>query len=252
MPAEFEFKTRLQFLPLIEKKDRWLRIQEQESSRERFQYLLGPYWAQKNWEMQRSLGRGVSPNPSEAVSRDVLQAGHEVAARQLFAWSKSVDSLTSGHLLELHGLLALGNQTGKSRFREHDIESICEGHEPIEGVLVPEIVENALEWFKAESFYQMHEIEMSALMLTKLIDIHPFAEANGVTTRLISSFSLLRAGYPPAIFSPSKANEYARAIECAIGYNTQPLVDLLTESVHESLCSCLGEPLPPPSLKVIG
>src|SRR6185295_1418116 len=116
--------------------------------------------------------------------------------------------------------------------------------------LVPDVVENALEWFKAESFRQMHEVERAALMLAKLVDIHPFAEANGSTIRLFSNFYLLKAGYPPAVISASKAGEYAIAIQSAIRLHTQAIIDLLTESVHEALCFCLDEPPPPHTLKV--
>ena len=140
---------------------------------------------------------------------------------------------------------------GASRFREYEIESICEGHEPMEAVLVPEVVENALEWFKAESFHQMHEVERTALMLAKLVDIHPFEEANGRTIRLISNFYLLKAGYPPAVISASRASEYATAIQGAIHFHTQPIIDLLTESVMRSLAYCLDEPPPSPALKVL-
>ncbi|MFN8008081.1 MAG: Fic family protein [Terriglobia bacterium] len=252
MAEKLEFTTRHQFHPLIEKRDRWLRIQDQESSRGRFDQLVGPHWASQNWALQGSLQRVTSPKPSSSHHRDERLARHELAARQMVDWAQSLESLSSTHLLELHQLLSTGSSTGKSRFRENDIASICEAHEPIEAELVPAVVENALQWFQAESFHQMHEIERTALVLTKLVDIHPFGEANGITVRLISNFSLLRAGYPPAILSPLKADAYALAIENAIRFHTQPLVDLLAEAAHETLCICLGEPPPPPTLKVIG
>ncbi len=153
--------------------------------------------------------------------------------------------------MELHHLLVTGKAEGTTRFRETEIEPICAGHEPIESVLVPDVVENALEWFTAESFHQMHEVEKTALMLAKLIDIHPFAEANGSTIRLFSNFYLLKAGYPPAVISASRASEYAIAIQRAFHLHTQPVIDLLTESAHQALSFCLDEPTPPPQLKVL-
>jgi len=118
-------------------------------------------------------------------------------------------------------------------------------------VLVPDLVENALDWFRTESFHQMHEVEKMALMLAKLVDIHPFEEANGRTIRLVSNFYLLKAGYPPAVISASRASEYAIAIRSAMCFHTQPIIDLLTEALHQALAFCLNEPIPPPELKVL-
>ena len=108
-----------------------------------------------------------------------------------------------------------------------------------------------MEWFRAESFQQMHEIEKAALVLAKLLDIHPFEEASGKTIRLFSSFYLLKAGYPPAIIPPSQSSEYESAIQSAFHFHTQPIIDLLTEAVSRGLAYCLDEPPPPPILKVL-
>ncbi len=87
------------------------------------------------------------------------------------------------------------------------------GHEPTEAELVGPVIDNALGWFQSESFAQMHEVEKSALMLIKLLDVQPFDDANGRTLRLFSNFFLLKAGYPPAVIPASQASEYALALK---------------------------------------
>ncbi len=252
MAEDFEFKTRHQFHPLIEKKNRWIEIQDHEVPKKRFAQLLGPQWAYENWALHDTLRPETWSNHSTDPNREEQLKWHHLAARRIYGWAHGSDSLSTANFLELHHLLVTGNTRGVSKFRENDIKSICEGHEPMEAVLVPEVVENAMDWFSAESFHQMHEVEKAALMLAKLIDIHPFEEANGITIRLTSSFYLLQAGYPPAVLSGSKAGEYAIAIENAIRFHTQPLINLLTDSVYQALTFCLDESPPPPTLKVLG
>ena len=251
MVEDFEFKTRRQFFSIIEKKDRWRLIQDQEVPRKRFEELLGPRWAFDNWALDEYVSLKGRPKELLARRKEEQLEWHQLASRRIYQWAQSFDYLSVKNLLDLHHLFVTGEVVGASRFRETEIEPICEGHDPMEAVLVLDVVENALEWFKAESFHQMHEVERAALMLAKLVDIHPFAEANGSTIRLFSNFYLLKAGYPPAVISASKASEYAIAIQSAIRLHTQPIIDLLTESVHEALCFCLDEQPPPLTLKIV-
>ena len=125
------------------------------------------------------------------------------------------------------------------------------GHEPTEAELVGPVIDNALGWFQSESFAQMHEVEKSALMLIKLLDVQPFDEANGRTLRLFSNFFLLKAGYPPAIIPASQASEYALAVQSALRFDTQPIIDVIADATDRSLRWCLGEPPAPPKLKVL-
>ena len=84
--------------------------------------------------------------------------------------------------------------------------------------------------FSPKVLLAMHEVEKSALMLIKLLDVQPFDEANGRTLRLFSNFFLLKAGYPPAIIPASQADQYAVAIQRSLGFDTQPIIDLIAEA----------------------
>lgn len=251
MTEEFEFKTRRQFFSLIEKRDRWRLVQRQVLPRQRFEQLLGPQWAIDNCALDKNSLPDLWTKGALDHNWEKQLEWHQLATGRIYQWAQTCEFLSTENLLELHRLLVTGKAQGAARFRETEIKPICEGHEPMEAMLVPEVVENALEWFKAESFHQMHEVEKTALMLAKLIDIHPFEDANGRTIRLISNFYLLKAGYPPAVISASRASEYAFAIQGAMRFHTQPIIDLLTEAAHQSLSYCLNESPSPAELKVL-
>jgi hypothetical protein len=46
-------------------------------------------------------------------------------------------------------------------------------------------------------------LELAALAYQKLVSIHPFADANGRTCRLVADIILQRGGLPPAAFQGS-------------------------------------------------
>lgn len=60
--------------------------------------------------------------------------------------------------------------------------------------------------------------EINPLVLGPIIhfifaSIHPFADGNGRTARLLHSWILLKAGYPLFVFDPKKRNEYFNLLE---------------------------------------
>jgi fido (protein-threonine AMPylation protein) len=248
----FELRTRHQFAGLIERRDRWVLMRGQPEARARFEQLTGAEWARQNYGLKSVADGGLQKSESLDDSLFDSQLERHIAAVQtLLRFAEEKESLSGNDLLELHRVLVSGVHARAGKFRQQDASPLAPGHEPTDPELVAPIVDNALGWFQSESFAEMHEVEKSALMLIKLIDVQPFDEANGRTLRLFSNFFLLKAGYPPAIIPASQADQYALAIQRSLGFDTQPIIDLISEATDRSLRWCLGDPPAPPKLKVL-
>lgn len=251
MAERFELRTRHQFAGLIERRDRWVCLKEQPEARARFDQLVGPDWARQNYGLDAisdaAPWQAETPDPSRA---SWLQC-HIAAVQALLRLASEKDFLSGDDLLELHRILLSEFYQRAGEFRRQHATPLAEGHEPIEAELVAPVVDNALGWFQSESFAEMHEVEKSALMLIKLLDIQPFDEANGPTLRLFSSFFLLKAGYPPAVIPANQAGQYSLAIQSSLRLDTQPIIDLISDATDWSLRRCLGESAAPPRLKVL-
>jgi Fic family protein len=252
MAEKFQLKTRYQFAGIIEKRDRWQALRSELAARDRWERLLGPYWARQNCALDAISDPNLGNSKDLEGARALELQSHIAAAQMVMRFAEGKEALFSEDLLEIHRIMLAGIHPSAGSYRQRDMKSLGEGHEPTAAELVSPVVENALGWFQSPSFAEMHEVEKAALMLIKLVDIQPFDEGNGKTLRLFSGFFLLKAGYPPAIIPPDRAGQYAVAIHKALRLQTQPIIDLITEAVEHSLAYLLDEPAAPPKLTVLG
>ena len=247
----FELKTRRLFAGIIEQRNRWTQRQGGAGANLAFEKLTGEVWARHNCALDRP-GQGVGPEPESRQNEGRLQRERHVnAGRWFLERARQSAAPTPGDLGQLHSRLTGQPAGSHSDYRDGPAAPLLESHDPAEAELVPPLVDAALQWCRADSFAEMHEVEQAALVLLKLTDIQPFDRHNGKTLRLFSNFFLVRAGYPPAVIHSELADRYSMALRKALCYQTGPLVELLTESVAFSLGYCLGEPPAPPSFVVL-
>ena len=251
MGNEFELKTRRLFAGIIGQRDRWTQRRGAPGADLAFERLAGEVWAGHNCALDRP-GEGTGPEPdSRQGERGRQRQRHVKAWRWFLERARESAAPTPNDLRQLHSRLTGQPVDRPCEYRHGPAAPLLDSHDPAEPELVPPLVDSALQWCRADSFGEMHEVEQAALVLLKLTDIQPFDRHNGKTLRLFSNFFLVRAGYPPAVIRSELAGRYAMALRKALCFQTGPLVELLTESVAFSLGYCLGEPPGPPPLVVL-
>ncbi|HWP44423.1 MAG TPA: Fic family protein [Blastocatellia bacterium] len=105
---------------------------------------------------------------------------------------------------------------------------------------LPLILEGACMWFAAESFGELNPAEQSAIVVLRLIGLHPFEEANQRLSLIAASLFTMRSGLPPIILGPEQAGRYRLAVEEGLQANTKPLVELIAESLEKTLASMIA------------
>lgn len=241
MFEKFELKSRHQFHDLIAKRKRWNQLQGELNKVLPYKELVGPYWGRHNCALEEVEPRSDWHNVALGSKKRRELQRHMHASQWFLARASQEASLHSSDLLQLHTIITENLQSQGGCYRGSAADSILEVGNSSDWQLIPDLVESAFDWFNADSFGEMHEVEKTALMLMRLVDIHPFDQENGKTIRLFSNYFLLKAGYPPAIIRSEKALVYAQALQDALQFRTGALIKLLTESVMESFRLCLGE-----------
>ncbi|MGA9772002.1 MAG: Fic family protein [Blastocatellia bacterium] len=150
------------------------------------------------------------------------------AIRQIEALVK-----TSGRAAPLTSelLIELNNKVGGSGFRTDQSPS----SKPVAVEHLPLILENACQWYTAESFDELNPIEQASIVFLRLIEIQPFERANLQTSLAAASLFTLRRTLPPVIITPDLRATFQSAIEESRKTNTKPMVELMADAVQSTL-----------------
>lgn len=85
-----------------------------------------------------------------------------------------------------------------------------------------------------------HPVLVAAHAYYGLVAIHPFADGNGRTARLLMNLLLIRAGFPPALLPVTERSAYYAALEEANSSNLEPFEGLIVQRVKVALLDLLA------------
>jgi Fic/DOC family len=160
------------------------------------------------------------------------------AAMGLLASLRAVASLARerGKAAKLTGdlLLSLHSLTGKApgfRSSAGDTRRL----KPPRAASLPAMIDNACQWYTAESFTELHPIEQASIVFLRLIEMQPFEETNERTALVAASLFTLRTELPPIIIKPDMQAAYGVALDEGTRMNTKPMVELVAEAVERSI-----------------
>nr|CAH7765453.1 unnamed protein product [Callosobruchus chinensis] len=100
---------------------------------------------------------------------------------------------------------------------------------------VPSLMDSYVEWLNSEEAQSMHPVRYAALAHYKLVDIHPFIDGNGRTSRLIMNLILLKAGYPPVMVLKEQREKYYDTLKTANMGDVRPFVRFVAQCTLQIL-----------------
>lgn len=148
--------------------------------------------------------------------------------------------ITKHDILSIHQLiLSKVNDENAGRFRRIDVSIAGSDVVLPSHVVVPELVEKFMNWLTGEN--HISAVTIAAEAHLRLVTIHPFADGNGRTARLLMNLLLLQAGYPIAVIGNDIRQEYITSIERAQKTGaSESYLRLVYEAVNASLDIYLG------------
>jgi Fic family protein len=87
-----------------------------------------------------------------------------------------------------------------------------------------------------------HPVLTAAELHYNLAAVHPFADGNGRTARLLMNLHLLRSGYGYTVIEVSRRADYLAALEEANAGRCEPFAKFIIESTEHTLNRLLGLP----------
>ncbi len=166
--------------------------------------------------------------------RDHLEAiDHAEAWDAMILWSQSDQPLTPWLLRSLHALVLCRSQPGEAgHYREVPVAISGSTLIPPDPLSVPGEVDDLFaQWHQSEG----HPVAIGAEMHARLMAIHPFADGNGRTGRLLLNLWLLRHEYLPALIEPTDRLQYYAALSSADRGDTNPIIQVVADGVALTL-----------------
>lgn len=149
---------------------------------------------------------------------------------------KDEDPLTEWQIKNIHRLVSKGiDDSNAGLYREEQVFIPGARHVPPAAVLIPEKMEDMINWYKIEGSY-LNAIERGAMLHAIFVGIHPFIDGNGRTARLLLNLELMKDGYPPVIIKAENRLAYYEALDKAhTRKDYKDFIDLVATEEKDSL-----------------
>lgn len=145
-----------------------------------------------------------------------------------------VGSISIKDILEIHRrVLGHVNPVDGGEFRRTQV--YVGGHIPPGPDDIHYLMEEFALWLNSEQAIRLHPVRYAALAHYKLVHIHPFADGNGRTSRLLMNMILMQAGYPPVIIHKQHRHKYYENLQLANTGDVRPFVRFIAECTEQTL-----------------
>ena len=99
-------------------------------------------------------------------------------------------------------------------YRKVDVRIGGAKHIPPSFYNLPGEMQRLMDWYESEGS-TLHPVERAALLSSKFVNIHPFVDGNGRTSRLLLNLELMKYGYPPIVIRKESRFQYYEALDKA-------------------------------------
>lgn len=122
------------------------------------------------------------------------------------------ENINDNFVIKIHDDL-LENVDERKGYRTYDVRVFKSNFEASPVKYIKTDMELLFNWYKQNK--DLHPLVLAAIFHHKFEKIHPFADGNGRTGRMILNYILLRHNYPPLFIRKSKRGEYLNSMKKA-------------------------------------
>lgn len=149
-----------------------------------------------------------------------------------------VGSVTIDDILEIHRRV-LGHADPVEAGRLRATQVFVGHHIPPHPRDLERHMTELVQWLNSEEAFSLHPVEFAALAHYKLVYVHPFADGNGRTSRLLMNLVLMQARYPPITIRKEQRAEYYGALDTANEGDVRPFIRFVAKCTEITLDTLL-------------
>lgn len=152
----------------------------------------------------------------------------------------SNEALSESQIRHIHDCVLKGiDDQEAGEYRRANIAIADAGTTPADFSAIPAEMAALIAWYASAS--GVHPIVRAAQLHARFEKIHPFADGNGRTGRLLLNLELMKAGYPPAVIRDEDRPAYYRSLdEASSGGDYRAISHLTAEAVQRTLKTYLN------------
>ena len=199
-------------------------------------------------ETEQVINTGLTIGGKPLV--DHLEAiNHQEAIHYIRDLAKHEIELSEREIKNIHSLILKGIQKEHAgQYRKQPVFVMQQDgskHEFPQPYILPKLMEDFFRFFE-DNKNTMHPVEMAAHLHQKFVNIHPFIDGNGRTSRLIMNLYLFQHGYPVTVIDSemNKRREYYSILSnyrgVLTGGDSEPFQLFIAQKVKESLIDQLN------------
>ena len=152
--------------------------------------------------------------------------------------SREEDNITVNDIMEIHRrVLEKVDPVSAGWLRTKSVR--VGQHYPAHPDDLDGLMEELVEWLNSAEARQMHRVQYAALAHHKLVHLHPFADGNGRTSRLLMNLVLMQACFPPITISTEQRDEYYTTLQAAHDGDEQPFIYFIARCTETTLDTLL-------------
>jgi hypothetical protein len=189
----------------------------------------------KSLEIGRQEGSKTLKNGIKISDRDKLFEMDAKTAQVSWKYAddKVLEFLKSEQEIDFASLVSINNilRRGEPQVTDYAYRSVFMVRPGKPGIVHGDgeaALRDVIEWYNLNK-NKLHPIVLATLTAQRLVSYHPFAEANGRSSRLLLDWILMKNGFPPASWSEIDYNNFVLEV------NSKMAIQNTTQAVKRTL-----------------
>lgn len=187
-------------------------------------------------ETQIVLEKGITIG-GKSLKDHLEVINHASAIDYIRDLAQTDEAIGEWEIRQIHGLICRG-ETGAGAYRSVNVMAAGSEHRYPDAVMVPNLMTEFVKWMMTST--ALHPIALASEVHYRFVTIHPFADGNGRTARLLMNLILLRSGYPIAVIKTQDRSAYIDAIMTWRLGDSTALTKMIADTIEAALVEMLS------------